>query len=447
MFLYNDKTHKISVTTGGYSEEGCAIRDTFVQLGFGMNFQHGIFYEPTEPGERSKIGIVILHADADYSTWNICGELAKRGYRTLGSAVSDRASDLDKKLLDIKRCVEFLRLYPGIEKVVLMGHSGGATLMTAYQRIAENGVASVQGDDMLYKCTLKEELPAADGVMTLDSNWGNGAMTLFSIDPAILSDACGTKQDPKYNYFTKESGYAGNDTKYTKEFIAMYCKAQAKRNNEIIRNALDRLAALEAHEGNYIDDEPFVIAGANQIHPCNRLFPQDPHLLGHTKAPHDLIHADGNITNGIIPSIRNSHIDRSPSAIFGLGSVMGTVRTYLSEHAVMATEDYLIGEDGATGIDWDHTYNCPPGNVKHIHCPLLCMGMTGSYEYLAAEAIYDNAASGDKSIAFVEGATHNFNANTEVEAFPGQFGDTEKLLFDHVAAWLSADGRFLYSLN
>lgn len=444
MLRFNDITKEIQKTTGGYSSEGLPVRDTFVQLGGGMNFQRGILYEPEIPVEKSRIGVIILHADADYSTWNICGELAKRGYRTLGSSVSDRASTLDAKLLDIRRCVEFFRAYPGVDKVILMGHSGGATLMTAYQRAAENGIASLQGDDMLVKLSLKEELPAADGIMCLDSNWGNGSMTLFSIDPAILSDDNGMNQNPEFDYFTEESGYTGdNTTRYTPAFREKYFKAQAKRNNEIVRRALARLNAIEAHQGNYLDDEPFNIAGANQIHPCNRLFPQDPHLLGHTKEAYDLLHADGTITHEIIHSLRNSHVGHSPSALFGLGSAIGTVKVFLTEHAVLATEEYGLHEDGVSGVDWDHTYNCPPGNVKFISAPLLCMGMTGSYEYLAAEVIYQNASSRDKSIAFVEGATHNFDANKEVEKFPGQFGDTEKLLFDHVDKWLSAGGRFL----
>jgi esterase/lipase len=103
----------------------------------------------------------------------------------------------------------------------------------------------------------------------------------------------------------------------------------------------------------------------------------------------------------------------------------------------MAGEDYTITPDCALGIQWDNTYNCTPGNIKHIHVPLLVMGMTGSYEYLAAEVVYDNAASTDKRIAFVEGAGHNFDNQGRQE-----FGDTQKVVFDYVDRWLSAEGRF-----
>jgi hypothetical protein len=70
------------------------------------------------------------------------------------------------------------------------------------------------------------------------------------------------------------------------------------------------------------------------------------------------------------------------------------------------------------------------------------MGMTGNWEYLAAEIIYDHARSADKTTAFVEGASHNFDACTKCEKYPGQFGDTLKTTYDYIDSWLSAKGRF-----
>ncbi|MGN0968870.1 MAG: hypothetical protein ACI4O3_06320, partial [Oscillospiraceae bacterium] len=93
------------------------------------------------------------------------------------------------------------------------------------------------------------------------------------------------------------------------------------------------------------------------------------------------------------------------------------------------------------GIDWKSSYNCTPGNVTGIACPLLVVGMTASYEFSAAETIYNNAASADKTIAFMEGANHNFFPEKECERVEGEFGDTVKTLFDYVDGWLSA--RFL----
>jgi hypothetical protein len=70
------------------------------------------------------------------------------------------------------------------------------------------------------------------------------------------------------------------------------------------------------------------------------------------------------------------------------------------------------------------------------------MGMTGSWEYLSAETIYLHAKSIDRTIAFVEGATHGFTTCKECEATQGQFGDTLKTLFDYIDGWLNKKERF-----
>jgi hypothetical protein len=68
---------------------------------------------------------------------------------------------------------------------------------------------------------------------------------------------------------------------------------------------------------------------------------------------------------------------------------------------------------------------------------MLIMGMSGGYEFLAAEVIYEKAQkTTDKTIAFVEGATHNFVPEEATEQFPGQYGDTVGNCFDFVAKWI-----------
>jgi hypothetical protein len=52
-----------------------------------------------------------------------------------------------------------------------------------------------------------------------------------------------------------------------------------------------------------------------------------------------------------------------------------------------------------------HSTSFSPGNVESIKIPLLVMGMTGGYECLGSETIYENAGNSDKTLAFVEGAT------------------------------------------
>ena len=433
MYKYDERAKTLVQTTGGYSEAGLPIRDTYVIIGGGMEHMRCVLYEPVSPVERSEVGVVIIHSDEDYSTFNIAGELAKRGYRTLAGQVTDQRSTLDAKMLDIKHAVEMLKALPGVKKVVLMGHSGGATLMSAYQGAAEQGVAAYRAENKLYKCTLQEELIPADAVMFLDSNFGNGAMTLFSVDPAVIEEGNGVKLDPELDAFNPQNGFDPEGSHYSDAFIRKFCAAQRERNNAIIRRALDRLALIEQGKGNYLDDEPFAVTGAAQMMMMNKLIPQDARLLSHTKKPFTLLHKDGSSSTEIIRSVRKPHGGHQPTPRLW-ACENSTVRSYLSNRAVFAGEDYLIGEDGATGVQWDDTYNCTLGNVKNIAVPTLIMGMTGSFEYLASETIYENSASADKTVAFMEGASHNFDARGRED----EFGDTQKVVFDYCDQWMSS---------
>ena len=81
--------------------------------------------------------------------------------------------------------VKYAREYPGVEKVVLFGHSGGATLMSGYQAIAEKGNGFFRQGRQIIGLDEMEEFITADGVMLIDANFGNGVMTLLPLDPAV----------------------------------------------------------------------------------------------------------------------------------------------------------------------------------------------------------------------------------------------------------------------
>lgn len=413
------------------------IKTTYVNLAW----QHsGILYEPVTPEEHSEIGIVLMHSDSDYFGFIPAPELSKRGFTVLASNVVKSCQPLDNKLLDVKRVVEYLRNMPNIKKVVLLGHSGGATLMSAYQSVAENGVEIFQDEKKIIKLSDIGELPKADAVMLLDSNWGNGVMTLLSLEPSITDNSTSQNLKPGFDLFDPANGYDPEGANYSQKFITNFQKAQEARNNELIDMAVARLEKLEQNKGKFEDDEPFVVAGAAQFAPNNKMFPQDIKLLNHTIHEWPLIHADGSVTTEVIRSWRKPHFDRNFVTVNEMGTVVSTVKAYLTNCAVR-TKDFHYDESRIYGIDWDSCYCCTPGNVKWISVPLLIMGMSGSYEFLAAEEIYENARSQDKTMVFIEGASHNFTPQEDAEEYPGQFGDTVKNTFDYVDEWLTS-GRF-----
>ncbi|HIR28976.1 MAG TPA: alpha/beta hydrolase [Candidatus Choladousia intestinigallinarum] len=410
----------------------CNVKNTYISLSRG---QGGIFYEPVDPALRKETGILLMHSDSDYYGFIPAPELASRGFTVLASNVEKPCMTLDKKLLDVKRGVEYLRKIPGLQRVVLLGHSGGATLMSAYQCVAENGPEIFQDDRKIVKLSDIGPLPKADAVMFLDSNWGNGVMTLLSLEPGISDNATSRNLKPGFDLFAPENGFSPEGADYSPEFIRNYQRGQEKRNEELIGQALERLGELEQDRGRFEDDEPFVIAGASQIAPNNKMFPQDTKLLSHTIHEWPLIHEDGSVTREVIYSLRKPHFNKNMVTVNEMATNVSTVKTYLTNSAVR-TRDFHYDESRIYGIDWDSSYCCTPGNVKGISSPMLIMGMTGSYEFLAAEAIYENAKSEDKTMAFVRGASHNFTPQQDAESYPGEFGDTVKNCFDYVGKWL-----------
>jgi len=428
------------------TENYYATKSTYSKLEKAGTWQgvQSLLFEPVELSEKSQIAVIVMHSDGDHIAPGAAIELAKRGYRALGAAVSDRDNPLDEKLLDVKVCSDFLRKIPGVRKVITLGHSGGATLMSAYQHAAENGVQALQGPEKLIMCSDLGQLPSADGVMLLDSNYGNGVMTLLSLDPAVISEENGVELDPEFDLFNPANGYDPRGSIYSAKFIRKYQKAQGEKNNKLIDKAIERLHALEHGKGNFTDDEPFLVPAGAQNSYNNKLFPQDIRLLSHTQKAWPLLHADGSITNQVISCVRKAKNNKSFSSSYRMGAIKSTVRTYLNSSAVRTTPDFGYNEDSMYGVDWESSYSCTPGNMRQVSAPTLLMGMTGGYEFLAAEIIHENTPKiKDKTIAFVEGATHNFDPARDCESFPGQFGDTIKTMFDYVDDWLSQPGRFI----
>ncbi|MCC8104059.1 MAG: alpha/beta hydrolase [Clostridiales bacterium] len=412
-------------------EEDKTIRETFVEI----DRTNAMEYAPVNPTRTSHVAVVLMHSDMNYMGIQMGPALAKRGYHVLACA-SKESGEIEKKIEMLDKAVRFLRQDPEVEKIVLMGHSGGATLMTAYQSIAENGPQIYQGEEMLYKCTLKYQPEAADGLMLIDANYGNGVMSLLSLDPAVEEEGNARKLNPEFDIFSLANGYDPAGAHYSEAFKKKYHAAQAARNERLIALAQERLEKIQKGEGRFADDEPFVIVAADQPKPNNRMLPEDTSLLSHTKGEYDLVHGDGTVTHEQIHCLRTPEIDRSFSETWGMGANKNTVKGFLSAQAIHATEEFAVLEDGIVGIDWKTAYSSPIGNIDGISVPALIMGMTGSYEYLASEMIYERARMEDKTIAFVRGASHMFFPNRKAEKTPGEFGDTENALYDYMAKWL-----------
>jgi hypothetical protein len=214
------------------------------------------------------------------------------------------------------------------------------------------------------------------------------------------------------------------------------------RNNRIIKHAQERLAAIEAGNGTYSDDEPFTVPASLYIGFNNLFFAQDTRYLAHTTHAWPLLHKNGTTTQ-VVRSVRVPANFKSFADQWEGGALKTTVKRYLSTFAIRVGDDYNLRADGIDGIDYASSNLAPVASIRGVSVPLLTMGMTGHYEYLNAEKLHLAAGSNDTTIAFVEGAQHTIDTCTACESFPGEFGNTVVTCFNHVENWLAKKGRFI----
>ncbi|NBW08890.1 MAG: hypothetical protein EBR82_12785 [Caulobacteraceae bacterium] len=423
-----------------------ATKTTFVPLGMTAN---ALLVEPTTPDPvRSRIVILVAHPE-DLNTFNyFFGRvLPAYGYRVMMVNTYAPERTYEGFVAPLAAAITALRAMPGVDRIILAGHSTGGPELTAYQDIAENGPAACQGAERIYKCgdTVPADrnqtlsltgLPKADGLMLLDSNAGAPARTI-ALDPSVSEDAPRTR-NPALDMFAAANGYdaASKGGHYGAAFRTAYFAAQAARANRLIDTAGARLAKIEAGEGLYLDDEPFVVPGSDLHVNGARLDLADLSLLSRSHAPHPVLRADGTMPTEIVTRVAAPAAQPEDQGRLYDTTLNVTVRHFLSFDALRLTSDYALTADDIRGVVWRSTANSVPGNVEGIHVPTLVMAATCAQHLTTSEIAFDRSAATDKTFVGVEGANHGF------QPCKPEYGDTLKRTFDYVDGWLTAAGRF-----
>src|SRR6201987_327140 len=119
---------------------------------------------PRPASGRPRVAFIATHYNVDFSEHYLASFLAMRGFGFLGWNTRFRGNEahflLDHALAEIGVGVAWLREQAGVERVVLLGNSGGGSLMAAYQSQAvEPNVRPVAG---MRPVPTVEDLPPGD---------------------------------------------------------------------------------------------------------------------------------------------------------------------------------------------------------------------------------------------------------------------------------------------
>ncbi|KPA38246.1 alpha beta hydrolase [Fusarium langsethiae] len=196
----------------------------------GQHTCQGLYW--TLHGKTPIIAFVATHYNADFMEHYLAGHLAASGYGFLGWNTRFRGLEdlfiLVPALEDIGVGVRWLKEVAGVQKVILIGNSGGGSLMAAYHARSQDDASLVKADAFIF-------INAHTGRPNVLSNW---------LDPAVIDEDDPVKTDPTLDMYNPANG-----PPYSEEFIKRYRAAQIERSNRItgwVKKELQRLNDADA---------------------------------------------------------------------------------------------------------------------------------------------------------------------------------------------------------
>jgi pimeloyl-ACP methyl ester carboxylesterase len=221
------------------------------RAGAGGHPCQGLYHRPE--GSRPRVAVIATHYQIDFSEHYLAEHLAARGLGFLGWNTRFRGFEssflLDHALVDIGVGVRWLRETQGVETVVLLGNSGGGSLMAAYQSQAvEPNVTPLAG---MRPAAGLDDLPAADGYVASAAHPGRPEVLTAWMDGAVVDENDPVPSDPYLDVFDECNG-----PPFSPEFIEHYRAAQIARNNAITAWAQGELTRIRAAG---FSDRPFTV--------------------------------------------------------------------------------------------------------------------------------------------------------------------------------------------
>ena len=201
----------------------------------------GLYYRPA--GTSPRVALIATHYNIDFSEHYLARPMARRGLGFLGWNTRYRGAEayflLDGALVDIDAGVRWLRSR-GVESVVLLGNSGGGSLMAAYQsQSAVPDLVPEYGRGALNDAV--RSLAGADLYVSLAAHPGRAEVITSWMDPSITDETDPLSVDPELDPYRSD-----RPPPFDEAFVADYRAAQRSRNERVTawcRAEIDRMAA------------------------------------------------------------------------------------------------------------------------------------------------------------------------------------------------------------
>lgn len=322
------------------------------RAGAGGHPCQGVYHSPA--GRRPRTAFIATHYNVDFSEHYLAAYLATRGFGFLGWNTRFRGAEayflLDHALAEIGVGVRWLREHAGVQRVVLLGNSGGGSLMAAYQSQAVEPNVTPSGSSAADAIT---HLPAGDAFIALAAHLGRPEVLTAWLDASVVDETDPLSVDPALDPFDPANG-----PPFDAGFQLRYRDAQRARNQRITDWAT---AQLDALAGSRAPDRLF-----QTFRTWADLRMIDPSIEPSDRPARSCYRGDPQTAN---------------YGVFGIG-VQSTLRTWLSMWSLQTSQ-------------------CRAGpHLARITVPALVVharGDSGVYES-DSRSIHDGLASSDRTV-------------------------------------------------
>jgi len=198
----------------------------------------GLLHLPAGPQPKSVA--VFMHPRENQTRQYLTPYLLEAGHAVWGQTGRGLHNDTDlvheEAVLDTAAGIRMLR-ERGFSRIVLIGSSGGTSLLSYYQ-----WQASLPPGDRIARAPhgaptrfAAEDMPPADLFVAVAPHSGEGIALLDMLDPAIVDESNPVAIDPELDMFNPDNGYRPfpEPSKYAPEWVAVYRAAQRARARRI----------------------------------------------------------------------------------------------------------------------------------------------------------------------------------------------------------------------
>ncbi|MEZ5653443.1 MAG: alpha/beta hydrolase [Burkholderiaceae bacterium] len=336
----------------------------------------GLLIEPAQ--RRSRTVFLMMHPSSTLQLLPLPAALAQAGHSVLcmGSryAKNDTPLIFEKVALDLGAAVRHAREQLGFRSVVLLGWSGGGALSMFYQSQAEKPTITETpaGDPVDLSAA---DLQPADAVILEAAHRSRAHCLADWIDPSVVDEHDPDRRDPRFDLYSPDLPVR---PPYPADWLAEYRSAQLARMRRITARVQETLETLR-RRGTAEVERGFV---------THRTM-AEPRFLDGTIDPNDRV--IGTCYLGVPETVNTGPV--------GLGR-FSTLRAWLSQWSL------------------DHSRADGETCAARMQAPLLAIEHTGDDAVPQPDIwlMHAAAASADKSMHRIAGASHYFEGQPELLA-------------------------------